>query len=351
VSGDDLRAELLREITLPAGVASVRFAADLSRAMAGHFHWSYMTVIDLPSGQQRRIRERDGIVPADLSADGRQVATGSGRFVRIRDAATAQLQKRFAHPFISDFWHVNQVIFSPDGRRLASRCYTWRVWDTATGATLCDLPKGFDPLVFPYGLSEREAFSPDGRWLVGRVGDAAGLGIWDATTGELLRVLADARGRALAYDGRTLATVGADRTFAAWDTATGRQLLKFRSDKSPLASRAAFSPDGHKLAAPVGGDVVTWDVASGEVLLRLPDVFTVKFSPSGRWLATRTLTEAVICDVTTGRLVGRIPGENIVQLHFGPEDRLLAAVTVVPTTGRGFPPKTLQLWRLADGPD
>jgi WD40 repeat protein len=342
---DEFRAELLREISLPKGVAGVQFADDLSRAMFGRFHWSYWTVIDLPGGQQRRIQERGGIVAADLSADGRQVATGSGRFVRIRDAATGQLRKRFAHTVSSDFWHVNEVIFSPDGRRLASRCYTWKVWDTATGAALCDLPKAFDPLVFPYGLGEREAFSPDGRWLIGRAGEAARLGIWDATTGELLRVLA--RGRVLAYDGRTLATVGADRTFAAWDAATGRQLLKFRPDTLPGPSRAALSPDGHKLAAPMGGGVMVWDVASGELLHRLPHVFTVRFSPSGGWLATRDFTEAVIWDVTTGQPIGRVPGRNIVQVRFGPEDPMLATVMKTPAAGKGFPPGNLQLWRLS----
>jgi WD40 repeat protein len=339
------KAELLCEIYRPWDASRVQFAADLSRAMVRHSTRPHVTVIDLPGGQERCIQEEDGITDADLSADGRQVATGSGRFACIWDAATGERQKLFAHSFPSDSPGVDGVIVSPDGRRLVSHYDTWRVWDTATGTVLCDLPpKGRYP--GPRITADRRIFSPDGRWFVGRAREAAGLGIWDAATGELVRVLADVRGRVLAYDGRTLAT-GSARTFAAWDAATGRPLLKFRAGNSSRAS-AEFSPDGHQLAAGIGGDAVVWDVASGELIHRLPIALDVAFSPSGRWLATLgydALEFGAIWDLAAQRVIWHVPGRFIVQVLFGAEDHLLATQTLRPVSG------TLRLWRLADAPD
>ena len=66
------------------------------------------------------------------------------------------------------------IVFSPDGKRLASSA-RWtnavKVWDAQTGQELLNLKAG--------GEINSLAFSPDGHWLVGDPGGT--VTIWDAT--------------------------------------------------------------------------------------------------------------------------------------------------------------------------
>jgi WD40 repeat protein len=69
---------------------------------------------------------------------------------------------------------INNVAFSPDGKRLASSAQwtnTVQLWDAQTGQEILNLKAG--------GEINSLAFSPDGRWLVGDPGGV--VTIWDAT--------------------------------------------------------------------------------------------------------------------------------------------------------------------------
>ena len=69
---------------------------------------------------------------------------------------------------------IKNIVFSPDGKRLASSA-RWtnavKVWDAQTGQELFNLKAG--------GEINSLAFSPDGHWLVGDPGGT--VTIWDAT--------------------------------------------------------------------------------------------------------------------------------------------------------------------------
>src|SRR5262249_53731649 len=72
---------------------------------------------------------------------------------------------------------VNSVVFSPDGKRLASasRDKTVKVWDAQTGQELLTF-KGHS------GPVRRVAFSPDGKRLASSGPDGT-VKVWDAQTG------------------------------------------------------------------------------------------------------------------------------------------------------------------------
>jgi WD40 repeat protein len=59
------------------------------------------------------------------------------------------------------------LVFSPDGRRLASNGYDGDVqlWDARTGTSILTLPSAAGPRANDIGFSPRVVFSADGRWL------------------------------------------------------------------------------------------------------------------------------------------------------------------------------------------
>ncbi|WP_214322563.1 caspase, EACC1-associated type [Nonomuraea sediminis] len=244
---------------------------------------------------------------------------------------------------------VNDVAFTPDGRRLASASddRTIRLWDVPdpAHARLLRVADGH-----PGGVRAL-AFRPDGRVLASA--DSTGtVRLWWA---DGLRTTASFRAgdqgiKAVAFDpaGRLLALASQDHTVHLWDVsdpAHPRPVSVLRGHADTV-SDVAFSPDGRVLAS-ASFDVSArlWDVADParpRPLSRfnghVKPLEAVAFSPDGRTLATGSDDSHVVLwkvadparPVKTATLADA--GGTVFDLTFGADGRTMYGSSYDDTT-------------------
>jgi magnesium-transporting ATPase (P-type)/WD40 repeat protein len=256
-----------------------------------------------------------GVNNVVFSPDGRRVAFGRAVEVPQPNGAVAEAGEivitdsdgRDAFSFRAHADRILSIAFSPDGERLASTGVdgTLKLWDARKGEAIATIPAaaaGDNPFVWL-------AFA-DGKRLV--VKESAGVTLWDLEAARPLRTFG--KGEKIIYavavspDGRRLAATGIDGGVMVWDLFTGEQLLSLR-DGGP-AFAVAFSPDGRLLAAGgFDGQVMLHDAGTGDLLRTFSHGETatrLAFSPDGTRLASASSAERLVVktwDTTTGRLL------------------------------------------------
>ncbi len=224
---------------------------------------------------------------------------------------------------------IRSVLYSPDGKRLASvdRGGTVKVWDAQSGRELLTRKGG--------GIGM--AFSPDGKRLavaspvVARGGPEGTVTVWDAQTGQELLSLKGHTGNveslAFSPDGKRLASVsrGWDEKqskyvpgeMKLWDAQTGQELLSLKGG----GSHVTFILDGKRLASAGVGAVKVWDAQTGQELLSLKaDGDTVAISPDGKRLAGDSSGSGEgwtvkVWDAQTGQVLLTLRGHNGQQVN------------------------------------
>jgi WD40 repeat protein/DNA-binding SARP family transcriptional activator len=244
--------------------------------------------LDDPEGQDAftPVLSPDGATAFTIDADGDIVAwdlTGGQSLGRRFSAGSGA-------PFNGGFpWFA----VSPDGGKLAivqnaapSRRGSVRLVDTSTMASLGVLP-------LPFGtVTPGLTFSPDNKTLALASGDHVEL--WDVRTRK-----------------------PAEAPFAIPVSSTDAVNINLWT--------TAFSPDGSVLATagdicgpPCYGLVFLWDVATGQLITRLPDlggtVFAVNFSPDGRLLVVSAGVhdggDEIVWNMIESRVERTIPADD-----------------------------------------
>jgi hypothetical protein len=266
----------------------------------------------------------NGIV---FSPDGRFMATaGNDGLVQVRDGRTGRLIRNWkAHDA-----QARQAAFSPDGTFLVTVGFdqTIKFWDPVDGTLRRSTHAHSDRI-------QCVAVSPDGRLIATGANDKKII-ITNAANGEPVQVLTAhrerVRGVAFSPDGRTLASGAMDASVKLWDTKTWQCRKTLGPHPKPVLC-VAFSPDGSRLAVGCGGGPVrVWDVATGRLLLT-PDghkgnVFSVAYNPDGRYMATASSDETVkLWNSQDGKLLRELKEHQaeVCAVAFSPDGKLLVS--------------------------
>ncbi len=231
-----------------------------------------------------------------FSPSGEFLAVGVGGIdtgtVKVWRTATAQLAHSLRIYTHSPLPGVNAIVFSPDGKWLAtgSADSKVRLWSTTTWRPL--------RIISLSGVATSISFSPDGKLLATASWDHA-IRIWSTTISKEVKLLQQPYSRQLSDittvvtfspDGKMLATATDNQPVKLWNAATGKEVNVFRGHSDSI-SAVTFSPDGKTLAtASLDTTVKLWSVTTGRELLTLKGhtapVYSVDFSPDGKTLAT-----------------------------------------------------------------
>ncbi len=289
-----------------------------------------------------------------------------GKVLASRDAKNAYTVNNFRYTTVT-LWDVDSgrklstigpeaifsVVFLPDGHLLASSSrvgvdHTIKIWDVASGQELHTLSVGSKVR----GL----IFSPDGKILVSDdINDFypwhTTAALWDVASGRKLGTLSDSEGFngsfVFSQDAHMLASVVADnRTIKLWDMASGHELHTLSADY--IVSFVAFSSDGKFLASrETNGAMATlWDVDSGRKLYTLSDptrISSIAFSPDGKTLALVPHDHTIkLWDVASGRELRTLSGhaKDVKSVALTPDGKVLVS-------GNGD--HTITLWDTVSG--
>jgi WD40 repeat protein/serine/threonine protein kinase len=211
------------------------------------------------------------------------------------------------------------VAISPDGKQIVSgdQNASVKLWDAATGQLLRVLKGHTNPV-------RGVAFSRDGGRIAtgdGAPGRPTEVKVWDAATDlEVVNMKGlkdEVNSVAFSPDGKRLVTGGGNRNGTAgqaqvWDAVTGQELLSFKGYNSPVTC-VAYSPDGQQIVTSDWQPTArVWNAGTGEELFALKGhknrVLSAAYSPDGKHVVTGS-------DDLTAKVWNAATGEQLLDLR------------------------------------
>lgn len=268
-----------------------------------------------------------------FSPDSRTLVT-AGAPVTLWDVSDRRELRQFGRELrqfaqnLEELGPVRTVAFSPNGRYLA-----WAKSERALCLWDVTANREARQLEVDLGGTFRIEFSSDGKTLAATVGNSVYL--WDVDTGKVRYRLTGIycfAGLALAPDGKTLATVSADRAIHLWDVTTGKERTSFPGLQGD-ASSLSFSSDGkHLLVAGDETKVRCFAVAGGKETQSFDTAglnTTAAMSPDGKLVVVASHKDSVVrvWERATGKELQALRGHRgtVLALAFSANGKYLAS--------------------------
>ncbi|HEU4507742.1 MAG TPA: caspase family protein [Pyrinomonadaceae bacterium] len=266
---------------------------------------------------------------------------------------TSTTQAREAKPELvlqtgyNNFFGATRLVFSPDGKLLATGTYrsnTVKLWETATNRKLRELSSSAQTTAW---LPPIVAFSRDSRLVASSAGDNS-VKVWDVMSGRELHTLAGVQGSMIAAMGVYFIGFASDNRLVTvsdairvWDLSTGRELRSLEAGVMAVSGftgsdgGVTLSPDGTQLlivTEDTDSQIRTIDLANGREARRinLPDdqidSLQLSFSPEGHLLAAGIVNKRFrLWNLTTkkDRELGPT-AKDFSQVKFSRDGRLVA---------------------------
>jgi WD40 repeat protein len=338
--------ELRRYDAFVAGVGGITYSPDGQTFFTGSSFTAPSQLIQWDVNTGRRLKRYDlpyAVSDLAISSDGQFIAYTAlfdEPVVALLDANTGNELRRFE----GHRQAVRAVAFSPDDQWIVtgSSDNTARLWNAATGELLYTFSV-LEQIVFDV------AFSADGSAILFSKSDGSAE-LWNADQNrpgaverrflfpELPVFDVD-----LSPDGkRILAAVGFDLVLL--DANTGEELRRFLGHLTrDVVYHAVFLPDGQRaLSASADNTLILWDVATGEAIRQFEghedEVRALAVSADGNTAVSGGLDGKVIWwDLNTGNVLKQFesPGGSISSLAFSPDESRIAGGTCPQFTDLG----------------
>lgn len=256
----------------------------------------------------RSSAQRDFVQSLVFSPDGRMLASGEYRMVKLwrREPNLPQFTLG-AEP-------ATALAMSPDGKLIATAAKdnVIRIWGSGAGKQVKEL-SGHSTTV------NALRFSPDNQRLASGDADKK-IRVWDLTSGETVsEVEAPNPISALAWvrDGKQLASAGGDNSVRLWDipAMAGSPLTQAKEltgHSQPVTALVA-SVDGKQLfSGSSDGSVRQWATDSAKQVRQMDNgapVVSIALSPNGKTLAAAGGNRARLWNVEKGQQLGEMKGD------------------------------------------